>query len=138
MLGKSACVSLSLLNKIHEVEIVKATEESVYKQQIINQYPKLFEGLSELEGKYEIKLKELPEPFALNVPRKVPFPLLDKTKQEIDRMLQSGVISKVNQPTPWCAPMVVTPKENGDVQICVDLTKLNKSILRGSISSPIC
>ena len=93
LLGKSACVSLNLLNKIHEVENVKATEESVYKQQIINQYPKLFDGLGELEGEYEIKLKELPEPFALNVPREVPFPLLDKTKQEIDRMLQNGVIS---------------------------------------------
>ena len=136
LLGKSACVSLNLLNKIHEVENVKGTEESVYKQQIINQYPKLFEGLGELEGEYEIKLKELPEPFALNVPRKVPFPLLDKTKQEIDRMLQSGVISKVIQPTPWCAPMVVTPKENGDVRICVDLTKLNKSILREAYPLP--
>ena len=136
LLGKSAYVSLNLLNKIHEVENVKATEESVYKQQIINQYPKLFEGLGELEGEYEIKLKELPEPFALNVPRKVPFPLLDKTKQEIDRMLQSGVISKVNQPTPWSTPMVVTPKENGDVRICVDLTKLNKSILREAYPLP--
>jgi hypothetical protein len=35
-----------------------------YKQQIIGQYPKLFKGLGELEGEYEIKLKELPEPFA--------------------------------------------------------------------------
>ena len=136
LLGKSACVSLNLLSKIHEVGNVKATEESVYKQQIINQYPKLFDGLGELEGEYEIKLKELPEPFALNVPRKVPFPSLDKTKQEIDRMLQSGVISKVNQPTPWCAPMVVKPKENGDVRICVGLTKLNKSILREAYPLP--
>ena len=83
-----------------------------------------------MEGEYEIKLKELPEPYALNAPRKVPFPLLDKTKQEIDRMLKNGVISKVDQPKVWCAPMVVMPKPNGDVRICVDLTKLNKSILR--------
>lgn len=67
LLGKSACVSINLLRKIHEVENVKATEESVYKQQIIDQYPKLFEGLGELECEYEIKLKELTEPFSLNV-----------------------------------------------------------------------
>ena len=82
LLGKSACVSLNLLDKINEVENSKAPEESKYKQQIIGQYPKLFKGLGELEGEYEIKLKELPEPFALNVPRKVPFPLLDTTKKE--------------------------------------------------------
>ena len=135
LLGKSACVSLNLLNKICEVENHKTTE-SEYKMQIINQYPKLFEGLGELEGEYEIKLKELPEPYALHVPRKVPFPLLEKTKREIDRMLKNGVISKVDQPTAWCAPMVVTPKPNGDVRICVDLTKLNKSILREAYPLP--
>ena len=51
-------------------------------------------------------------------------------------MLQSVVISKVNQPPPWCAPMAVTPKENGDVRICVDLTKLNKSMLREAYPLP--
>ena len=38
-----------------------------------------------------------------------------------------GVISKVNEPTPWCAGMVVPPKKSGNVRICVDL---NKSVLR--------
>ena len=55
---------------------------------------------------------------------KVPFPMFDKTKCEIDRMLQMGVISKVEQHTEWCSPMVVTPKPNGDVRVCVDLTRL--------------
>ena len=78
----------------------------------------------------------MPEPFALNVPRKVPFPLLDTTKKEIERMLKIGVISKVDQPTVWCAPMVVTPKQNGEVRICVDLTKLNKTVLREAYPLP--
>ena len=38
-----------------------------------------------------------------------------------------NVISKVEQPTEWCAGMVVVPKPNGQVRICVDLTKLNES-----------
>ena len=71
-----------------------------------------------------------PEPFALHVPRKVPLPLLKKTKDEIEKMLQMGVISRVDEPTPWCSPMVVTPKPNSDVRICVDLTKLNQNIRR--------
>ena len=40
------------------------------------------------------------------------------------------ILSKVNKTTEWCAGMVVVPKPNGKVRICVDLTKLNKSILR--------
>ena len=45
-------------------------------------------------------------------------------------MLQMGVISRAEEPTPWCLPMVVTPKPNGGVQICVSLTKQNQNIRR--------
>ena len=41
-----------------------------------------------------------------------------------------GVISKVKDPTPWCAGMVVVPKKTGAVRICVDLKPLNESVLR--------
>ena len=73
---------------------------------------------------------ENPEPFALHVPRKVPLPLLKKTKDEIEKMLQMGVISRADELTPWCSPMVVTSKPDGDVRIFVDLTKLNQNIRR--------
>ena len=33
-----------------------------------------------------------------------------------------GVVSKVDQPTPWYAGMVVVPKKNSKVRICIDLT----------------
>ena len=41
-----------------------------------------------------------------------------------------GVISKVDKPTQWCAGMVVVPKKNGKVCICVDLKPLNENVLR--------
>lgn len=45
-------------------------------------------------------------------------------------MEKLGVISKIDAPTEWCAGMVVVPKPNGKVRICVDLTKLNASVRR--------
>ena len=45
-------------------------------------------------------------------------------------MESMGVISKVDEPTPWCAGMVVVPKKSGKVRICVDLKPLNESVLR--------
>ena len=42
-------------------------------------------------------------------------------------MEKMEIISKVDEPTEWCAGMVVVPKANGKVHICVDLTKLNES-----------
>ena len=46
-----------------------------------------------------------------------------------------GVISKVDEPTPWCAGMVVVPKKNGSIRTCVDLKPLNECSLRNSPST---
>jgi len=45
-------------------------------------------------------------------------------------MQSLGVISPVEQPTPWYAAMVVVPKDSGAVRICVDLKPLNENVLR--------
>lgn len=70
------------------------------------------------------------EPFSLSTPRRISLPLLPKVKQELFRMESLGVISRVEQPTDWCAGMVVAPKTNGTVRICSDLTKLNEAVKR--------
>ena len=45
-------------------------------------------------------------------------------------MQSLGVISPVEEPTPWCAAMVVVPKDSGAVRICVDHKPLNENVLR--------
>ena len=45
-------------------------------------------------------------------------------------MERIGVISKVHEQTDWCSGLVVVPKPNGRIRICVDLTKLNRSVCR--------
>ena len=53
-----------------------------------------------------------------------------KVKEELDRMEKAGVISKVTEPTRWCTGMVVVPKQDGAVRVCVDLKGLNENVLR--------
>ena len=36
----------------------------------------------------------------------------------------------MTEPTEWCAPMVVVPKSNDKVRICVDYTHLNQAVKR--------
>ena len=95
-----------------------------YKSKVADKYPELCEGLGVMKDSNCITLKEDAKPFQVSVPRKVPFPLYQKTKGELDRILETGAISRVDQPTDWCAPMVVTPKSNGKVRVCIDLSKL--------------
>ena len=45
-------------------------------------------------------------------------------------MEKMGVISKVNEPTQWCAGMVVVPEKSGEVRICICLKALNNNVPR--------
>ena len=63
-------------------------------------------------------------------PRRIPYPLRPKVQTELNKMQDLGVISKITEPTPWCVCIVVVPKSNGRVHICVDLTKLNEYIYK--------
>ena len=55
---------------------------------------------------------------------------MEPVKKELQRMEREGVITKVEGPINWCAGMVVVPKANQKVRICVDLTQLNKNVQR--------
>ena len=68
--------------------------------------------------------------------RRVATPLLKKVKAVLERMENMGVISKVDVPTECCAGMVVVLKPDGNVRICVDLTKLNENVLRETYPPP--
>ena len=132
LLGRPAITSFNLVKRVNSVSTkqeTQASRESDVRVEIKQKYPKLFKGLGELKGEFSIKLDEDAKPFALTTPRRVALPLMKKVK-EIHRMWKLGVISKVDQPTDWCAGMVVVPKKEGKVRICVDLTKLNLSVKR--------
>ena len=94
------------------------------------QFLSLFQGLGRLEGEYTIELQDDTKPFALTTPHRVAIPLLKSVEKELKRMEELGVIKKVNQPTEWCSGMVVVPKANSQVRICVDLIRLNQSVKR--------
>ncbi|XP_062872210.1 uncharacterized protein K02A2.6-like [Trichomycterus rosablanca] len=106
LLGRSAAVALQLVARLDAVSL--DTDEAVRAE-----FPKLFNGLGRMQGEYNIVLKSDAEPFSLLTPRRISLPLLPKVKEELNRMEQQGVISKVEQPTEWCAPMVVVPKQTG-------------------------
>nr|XP_037270721.1 uncharacterized protein K02A2.6-like [Rhipicephalus microplus] len=91
---------------------------------------KIFRGLGEVQEEYHIRVAQDARPFSLSVPRRIPLPLLEHVKKELDEMETQGVIRKVDTPTAWCSGLVVVPKSSGGYRLCVDLTKLNKVIQR--------
>ena len=126
LLGLPSISALHLAARVNSTTCDVTTTEEIIKRK----FPKVFTGLGNLGDEYDIKLHPDAKPYSLFTPRHVPLPLRPKVMEELDRMEREGVISKVREPTPWCAGMVVVPKRSGNVRICVDLKPLNESVLR--------
>jgi hypothetical protein len=62
--------------------------------------------------------------------RPVAIPLLPKLKTELDSLEDQLVICKVVDPTEWVHPIVIAPKKDGGIRVCVDFTHLNNFIIR--------
>jgi hypothetical protein len=45
-------------------------------------------------------------------------------KQDINKLLVAGFIESVEEAT-WLSPIIVIPKKNGKLRICMDFRKLN-------------
>ena len=122
MVGFPANNALNLLAKVCDM--------TISKEIVLTRFPQLFSGLGRLQGEYDIKLNGDATPFDLSTPRRIPLPLMDQVKAELTRMENQQIISKVEGPTDWCSGMVVVPKPNKKVRICVDLTHLIKCVRR--------
>ena len=120
LVGRPAIEALDLVSRVN----------SVQPPNVLKKFPQIFQGLGKMEGEYHIKLRDGAVPFAQTTPRRVALPLKPKVKAELEWMEKMGVISRVEEPTDWCAAMVVVPKADNKVRICVDLTKLSESVQR--------
>ena len=126
LLGKPAIAALKLIQKCYKTS--PKPEVTVFED-----FPELFKGLGTMNNcEYRIELRPNSVPFAINAPRRIAQPLLKPVAAELEKMERQGVIRKLsdNEVTEYVAPLVVAPKPNGKLRICVDLSKLNDNVVR--------
>ncbi|KFM72400.1 hypothetical protein X975_12067, partial [Stegodyphus mimosarum] len=127
ILGLQACQGLGLIERGYQVKRGKKQNEET-PEQVIQEFADVFTGMGKLNGTVKIKIKENVTPHFAAL-RKVPLALHEKVKQELNRMVETGIIAKVDEPTEWLSNMVVinTPKK---LRICLDPRQLNEAIQR--------
>ena len=131
LLGDDACDRLGLVKRVYCVN----TNAQKSIESVVDQYPDIFKGFGVLPFTYKIQLKDDAQPV-VHAPRRVPAPLRDKLKQELDRMTSLGVIKKVEEPTEWVNSMVCVTKQSGDLRVCLDPKDLNANIKREHYQIP--
>lgn len=129
ILGLSASEQLKLLElKDQNFERVYAIDHAKYSD--------VFDGnLGEFNGIHSLKLKEGSQPCIMP-DRKVPISLRPQLKDELDRLVDLGAITRINEPTEWVSQTVVTRKKNGKIRLCLDPLELNKVLIRERYTLP--
>ena len=125
MLGLPAITALNIVARVNTID--KGFIES-QKEIVLRKYPDLFRGLGNLGEAYTFKLRADAKVHALFTARKIPLPLRDRVKEELD-MTSMGVISQLEN-LQCGAGMVPVPKKNRKIRICVNMKRLNESMLR--------
>ena len=76
-----------------------------------------------------VKPKILPE-------RKIPIALKDRVKNDLNNLVDRGILVPVTKPTAWVSQMAVVQKPNGKLIICLDPHPLNSALQREHYNLP--
>ncbi len=63
-------------------------------------------------------------------PRRVPSHVRRQVEAKLDELQCLDIIEPVTGSTPWVSPLVVVPKPNSEVRICVDMRRMNTAVIR--------
>ena len=115
---------------------INQVQDSPVSGKLIEQYPNLFDGIGKLKNTaVQLHIDKTIQPVAQPA-RRIPFHTRKKVEQELESLERHGIIEKVEGATPWVSPLVIIPKKNGDVRICVDMRMANQAIKRERHPSP--
>lgn len=130
LLSYDTSVQLGLIPEINSVSSSNLGHSNGNTDKLLKQYPELFEGIGKLKDRQiKLHIDDSIVPIAQHH-RRIPFHLREKVEKELERLEQLDIIEKVNGPTQWVSPIVVAPKKDGDIRICVDNRKVNEAIKR--------
>ena len=130
ILGREAAVSFGVLALPEPANVAHIKDDETLKQQLSKAYPGVFNGVGKLKG-VQAHLHVDPDVIPVaQKQRRVPFALEHKVKAKVTELLATDIIQEAEGPTPWVSPVVVAPKPNGEIRLCVDMRRANEAIIR--------
>ena len=115
----------------------KQSEDTSQVKELVEEYKDRFEGIGKLTD-IQLDLNVDPDfkPVA-QPPRRQPYSVREKMEKEIQHLLDQDIIEKVNEPTGWVSPPVVTSKKDqSQIRLNVDIRMANQAIARRHTQHP--
>ena len=107
-------------------------------QYLSEKFPAVFSGsIGKLKDfQLELAIDSHVEPVAQRS-RPVPVHYRSKVEAKVKQLEEQDIIEQVEGPTPWVSPIVIVDKPNGDIRLCVDMTKPNEALSRTRYPYPV-
>ena len=103
---------------------------------LVKKYNDIFKGDGKLKNyKHHIYADHTIKPIAQRL-RRYPYHLKDKINQELDILLKRDFIESFEGPADWISNMVVVPKKNDTIRLCLDARPPNTAIKRQTYPIP--
>lgn len=106
-----------------EISSDLSPEQTVVIKNLLEQYSDVFSGLPNRTQAAVHVIDTGDAAPVRSAPYRVPQALQAKYDQEIDNMLQMGIVRPST--SPWASPVVIVPKPDGTIRFCVDYRRLN-------------
>ena len=127
LLGRDSALQFGVLHLPEHANVITSEE---FAKTLEKRFPAVFKGIGLLKNyQADIHIDESVPPVAQK-PRPVPFALREKVSAKIRELLDDDIIEPVQGPTPWVSPIVVAPKPNGDIRLCIDMRRVNEAVIR--------
>lgn len=153
LLGARTCQLMELISVHHEniqkpgtINSVRGVQESyksiargvVSKDDLLAEFSDLFDGGLGCFRNGQVNLDKDETVCPVRLPlRKVPVAVQKPLQDELKRLEELEVITREERPTDWLSSLVVAPKSNGKIRVCIDPKPLNKALKRSHHPTPV-
>ena len=140
LIGLQTCIDFGLMD-IKDNDVLNPIQRpacihSLTSDQILAKHPNVFrETVGHLDGNYSIRLNKSVPPVQ-HAPRQISVALRQPLRKELNKLVAQGIWAPVTEPTPWISSLVVVPKKDGSLRLCLDPKDLNKAIERENYPLP--
>ena len=109
--------------------------DPVAKDELLRKYGDCFQGIGCFQGVFHITVDPT-VPLVMYPLRRVLEALKEPLKNELDSLVDQGMLAKVAEPTDWVNSLVCVTKGTGALLLCLDPEDLNQAIKRLHFFTP--
>ena len=129
LVEKDTAMSLGVLKMGADIALVNTNPKNI-GETLQKKYPDVFKGVRKLKNRLvQLHIDPDIKPVAQPI-RRTTFSLRSKVEEKIKELVNLDITEPVDGPTPCVNPVVVVPKWQGDIRLCVDMRRANEAILR--------